>query len=207
VNRLGIVAAAAIVAMLLFFASMVRVTWHSEAPAPAEAHVAMIAHPHGQVAADPNAVSDHGPLTVPVAGIARSSIRDTWGEARHNGLRLHHGTDIMAPEDAQVIAAAPGTVEKLFFSNGGGGVTLYVRSADRLWSYYYAHLKGYAPGVHEGQRVAAGDLLGYVGDTGNAGMGNFHLHFGMSRMKPGEGWWQGEAVNPYRLLAGTGARG
>ena len=104
-----------------------------------------------------------------------------------------------------MIAAAPGTVEKLFFSEGGGGITLYVRSPDRQWSYYYAHLQRYAPGLVEGMRVEAGDLLGFVGDTGNSGSGKFHLHFALSRMQPGDGWWQGRPVNPYPLLAGRSA--
>ena len=106
----------------------------------------------------------------------------------------------MAPGGTPVVAAAPGTVEKLFFSQGGGGVTLYVRSPDRGWSYYYAHLRGYAPGIREGMPVRAGQLLGFVGDTGNAGAGNYHLHFGVSRMTPDAQWHEGQAVNPYPLL-------
>ena len=73
------------------------------------------------------------------------------------------------------------------------------------WIYYYAHLAGYAPGVHEGQVVKAGDPLGYVGDTGNAGAGNYHLHFGLSRTAPGKRWYQGQDVDPYPLLAGKPA--
>lgn len=150
----------------------------------------------------PVTLAEHPLLTVPVEGLARSQIRDTWGQARANG-RTHQASDIMAPGGTPVVAAAPGTVEKLFFSNGGGGITLYVRSPDKAWTYYYAHLQDYAPGLHEGQSLSAGQLIGFVGDTGNAGTGNFHLHFAMSRMKPGERWWQGEPVNPYPLLAGT----
>ena len=150
-------------------------------------------------------LAEHPLLTVPVQGVPRNRIADTWGQSRANGARTHKACDIMAPGGTPVIAAAPGTVEKLFYSNGGGGITLYVRSADKAWSYYYAHLQDYAPGLHEGQIVAAGELLGFVGDTGNAGTGNFHLHFAMARMKPGERWWQGEPVNPYPLLAGTAA--
>ena len=141
-----------------------------------------------------------GALAVPVAGVSRKAIADSWNDARGGGLRSHHGTDIMAPGGTPVVAAAPGRVEKLFQS-GLGGITLYVRSPDRRWTYYYAHLAGYAPGVHEGMAVAAGDRLGYVGDTGDAGAGNYHLHFGVSRMQPGQRWWQGEEVNPYPLLA------
>jgi len=193
-------------ALLALFASMVRIV-PADAPQPAaalpptERALEKVTHPL-QSEGTPVAPGEHGLLTVPVAGVARSKISDTWGQARDNGLRPHHGTDIMAPGGTPVIAAAPGTVEKLFYSNGGGGITLYVRSPDKLWSYYYAHLQGYAPGVTEGMKVNAGDPLGFVGDTGNAGAGNFHLHFGLSRMKATDRWWEGEPVNAYPLLAG-----
>jgi murein DD-endopeptidase MepM/ murein hydrolase activator NlpD len=140
-------------------------------------------------------------LIVPVQGVARTGFTDTWGDPREDGRRLHHGTDIMAPEGTPVIAAADGTIEKLFAS-GKGGTTLYERSPDGQWQYYYAHLSGYAPGVVEGQRVSAGDLIGYVGDTGDAAPGDYQLHFGLSFMRAGDGWWQGVPVNPYPLLAG-----
>jgi murein DD-endopeptidase MepM/ murein hydrolase activator NlpD len=153
----------------------------------------------------PEDVWPHPMLTVPVQGVSRAQIIDTWGQARANGARTHQATDILAPGGTPVIAAAPGVVEKLFYSEGGGGITLYVRSPDRQWSYYYAHLQRYAPGVVEGMQVRAGDLLGYVGDTGNAGTGNYHLHFALSHMQPGESWWKGQPVNPYPLLAGRRA--
>jgi peptidoglycan LD-endopeptidase LytH len=140
-----------------------------------------------------------GSLVVPVRGYPRAAIRDSWG----GGTRAHHGTDIMAAGGTPVVAAAPGTVEKLFTSRLGG-ITAYVRSPDRRWTFYYAHLAGYAPGLAEGQRLRAGDPIGFVGDTGDAGPGNTHLHFGVTRMRGDERWWQGEDVNPYPLLAGTG---
>jgi len=142
-------------------------------------------------------------LVMPVAGAA---LRDSWGEARGGGARGHHGTDLLAPGGTPVIAAAAGRVEKLFQSRLGG-TTAYVRTADGRWVHYYAHLAGYAAGIAEGQRVRAGQVIGYVGDTGDAGPGNYHLHFGVQRMRAGERWWQGEDVNPYPLLAGrTGER-
>lgn len=147
-----------------------------------------------------------GRLAVPVAGVRREVIRDSWGDAREGGARAHHGTDLPAPRGTPVLAAGAGTVEKLFGS-ARGGITLYERSADRRWMYYYAHLAGYAQGVHEGQAVRAGDPLGFVGDTGNAESGSTHLHFGLTRMAPGERWWQGEDVDPYPWLAGRRAPG
>lgn len=149
----------------------------------------------------PRQPATDGLLRVPVAGVGRAQIEDNWGDARGDGTRAHHGTDIMAAGGTPVVAAAPGVVEKLFQSELGG-ITLYVRSANRRWTYYYAHLAGYAPGLHEGQVVRAGDPLGFVGDTGDAGPGNFHLHFGLERLTPEQRWWQGQEVNPYPLLAG-----
>ena len=143
-------------------------------------------------------------LTLPVAGYDRGELRDHWGDPRDGGTRAHTGIDLMAPAGTPVVAAAPGRVEKLFLSNAGG-TALYQRSPDRRWTYYYAHLAGYAPGIAEGQRVRAGQTLGYVGDSGNAGAGNYHLHFGVTRTTPDQRWYQGQAIDPYPLLA-AGAR-
>lgn len=139
-------------------------------------------------------------LVVPVAGVARADLRDGWGDPRDGGARPHRGLDIMAPAGTRVLAAADGVVEKLF-NSVRGGTTLYVRSADRRWIHYYAHLSGYAPGLREGSRVRAGQWIADVGDTGDAAPGNHHLHFGVQRMRNHERWWQGEDVNPYPLLA------
>ena len=85
-----------------------------------------------------------------------NQLTDTFTQARAGGARRHDAIDVMAAEGTPVIAAAPGTVEKLFFSNGGGGNTIYVRSPDQRWTYYYAHLSAYAPGLAEGQQVKRG---------------------------------------------------
>ncbi|WP_262984762.1 M23 family metallopeptidase [Sphingomonas daechungensis] len=113
----------------------------------------------------------------------------------------------MADEGKPVIAATDGTVEKLFFSNGGGGNTIYVRSPDQNWTYYYAHLQAYQPGLAEGQRVKRGQVLGRVGHTGNASPDGPHLHFAINKMAPGEKWYQGTPINPYPLLAGKRTKG
>ena len=146
-------------------------------------------------------------LAIPVAGIKPDQLVDTYTQARAGGQRTHDAIDIMAPEGTPVIAAGPGRVEKLFFSNGGGGVTAYVRSPDQRWSYYYAHLLSYAPGLAEGQQVRRGQVIGRVGHTGNANPAGPHLHFAILRMNPGERWWQGTAINPYPLLAGRPVSG
>jgi murein DD-endopeptidase MepM/ murein hydrolase activator NlpD len=161
------------------------------APAPSQAQGPLVKGPTG--------------LAIPVVGVKAASLVDTYSQARAGGARIHDAIDIMAPEGTPVIAAAPGKVEKLYFSNGGGGITIYVRSDDGHWTYYYAHLHDYAPGLAEGQNVKQGTLLGHVGHTGNASADGPHLHFAINRMEPGDGWWKGAPINPYPLLAAHGA--
>ena len=146
-------------------------------------------------------------LAIPVAGVKPSQLSDTYSQARAGGVRLHDAIDIMAPDGTPVVAATGGTVERLFESKGGGGLTIYIRSPDQRWVFYYAHLQGYAPGLAEGQRVNRGQVIGRVGHTGNANPGGPHLHFAIHRMQPGEKWYQGSAINPYPLLAGKQASG
>lgn len=141
-------------------------------------------------------------LAIPVVGVKAKDLMDTFTQARAGGARVHDAIDIMAPVGRPVISSAPGTVEKLFFSKGGGGISAYVRSDDGKWMYYYAHLSAYAPGLHEGQRVLRGAPIGYVGYSGNANPAGPHLHFAVNRMGAGEKWYQGTPVNPYPLLAG-----
>jgi len=163
-------------------------------------------------AAEPVAMAEGvvvGPagLAIPVAGIKQSELVDTFTQARAGGARVHDAIDIMAAAGTPVIAAAPGTVEKIFFSNGGGGKTVYVRSEDNRWNYYYAHLQDYAAGLKEGLRVQRGQVLGTVGSTGNASPSGPHLHFAINRMQPGQKWYDGDPVNPYPLLAGKKVSG
>lgn len=144
------------------------------------------------------------PLRVPVAGVVAEALTDTWGQSRAGGARTHEAIDIPAPGGTPVLAAMTGRVDKLFESKDGG-TTLYVRSVDGRWMTYYAHLAGYAEGIAEGRTIAAGQRIGFVGDTGNAGEGNTHLHFALNRMAAGERWYQGTPVNPYPYLAGKPA--
>jgi murein DD-endopeptidase MepM/ murein hydrolase activator NlpD len=143
-------------------------------------------------------------LAIPVVGVKASDLVDTYDAARGSGRR-HDAIDIMAPEGTPVIAAADGTIEKLFFSRGGGGITIYERSSDGKWMYYYAHLQGYAPGLAEGQQVKRGQVIARVDHTGDAVASAPHLHFAINTMAPGERWWQGTPINPYPLLAGKSA--
>jgi murein DD-endopeptidase MepM/ murein hydrolase activator NlpD len=144
-------------------------------------------------------------LALPVAGIKSDQLIDTYDAARGAGRR-HDAIDIMAPEGTPVIAAADGSIEKLF-NSVRGGLTIYERSADRRWVYYYAHLSAYAPGLHEGQQVRRGQIIARVGHTGDASAAGPHLHFSINQMAPGERWWHGTPINPYPLLAGKKASG
>jgi murein DD-endopeptidase MepM/ murein hydrolase activator NlpD len=145
-------------------------------------------------------------LAIPVVGVKADQLQDTYDDARGSGRR-HDAIDIMAAEGTPVIAAADGTIEKLFFSRGGGGITLYERSPDGKWMYYYAHLSAYAPGLAEGQQVKRGQVIARVGHTGDANAAGPHLHFAINSMAPGERWWNGTPINPYPLLAGKQASG
>lgn len=165
--------------------------------APARGPAAPPAHP--TVAAEPDAAAV-GDLVIPVAGVSPDQLADTFSDARGGGERLHEALDIMAPAGTPVVAAAPGTVEKLFQSNAGGN-TIYLRSPDRRTIYYYAHLQGYAPGLTEGQEVTRGQRIGAVGATGNADPSAPHLHFAIMSTTPDAQWWDpATAINPYPLL-------
>lgn len=149
--------------------------------------------------APPAEAAAQGRLVVPVESVRREQLTDAWGQSRAGGTRAHEAIDIMARRGTPVLAAATGTVEKLFVSVRGG-TTVYVRSPDWRTIYYYAHLDGYAPGLAERQQVRAGQVIAFVGSTGDASPDGPHLHFGMSTARPDEGWWQGQAINPYPLL-------
>lgn len=160
---------------------------------------------NGQVTIAEGVVVGPSGLAIPVAGVKPGQLVDTFTQARAGGARVHDAIDIMAPEMTPVYAAAPGTVEKLYYSNGGGGISAYVRSDDKRWTYYYAHLNAYAPGLAEGQHVARGSAIGLVGHTGNASADGPHLHFAINAMQSGEKWYHGTPINPYPLLAGKPA--
>jgi murein DD-endopeptidase MepM/ murein hydrolase activator NlpD len=144
-------------------------------------------------------------LAIPVVGVKPEQLIDTFDQARSEGRR-HDAIDIMAAEGTPVIAAADGRIEKLFDSIRGG-MTLYERSQDGKWIYYYAHLSAYAPGIAEGQQVKRGQVIARVGHTGDASASGPHLHFAINSMAAGERWWNGTPINPYPLLAGKRVSG
>ena len=137
-------------------------------------------------------------LLIPVEGIKANQLRDTFSQSRSEG-RSHDAIDIMSSQGVPVLATTDGVVVKLFQS-ARGGITLYELDPSGLYAYYYAHLQSYADGIVEGKRLVRGETLGYVGDTGNAGPGNFHLHFAISKLTSSKKWSGGDPINPYPLL-------
>jgi murein DD-endopeptidase MepM/ murein hydrolase activator NlpD len=115
-------------------------------------------------------------LTVPVAGVARSSLRSSWGEPR-SGHRRHQGIDIFARRGTPVVAASDGEVVRVGHDRLGGNVVWVAGGGARL--YYYAHLDAFRAGLQRGEQVRAGAPLGRVGTTGNARGTPPHLHFGI----------------------------
>ena len=137
-------------------------------------------------------------LLVPVQGIKTAQLSDTFDQARGE-QRRHEALDIMAPKGTPVLAAADGKVVKLFQSKPGG-LTVYQFDPTEQFAYYYAHLDRYADGVVEGKELKRGDLVGYVGVTGNSDPNAPHLHFALVQLTPEKQWWKGTPLNPYPLM-------
>jgi murein DD-endopeptidase MepM/ murein hydrolase activator NlpD len=137
-------------------------------------------------------------LMIPVKGIKRSELVDTFTASRENG-RVHDAIDIMAPAGTPVLAAGDGEIIK-FFDSVAGGTTIYELSSDRKYIFYYAHLQRRADDLKEHDQVTRGRVIGYVGDTGNAGAGNYHLHFAISIPDDPKRFSGGTPINPYPLL-------
>lgn len=140
-------------------------------------------------------------LLMPVAEVKATQLSDTFNDARGGG-RVHDAIDIMAPKGTAVFAVNDGKVVKLFNSKLGG-LTVYQFDPNETHAYYYAHLDSYAVNIKEGSAVKRGDIIGYVGSTGNASPDGPHLHFAIFVLGPEKKWWQGTAINPYPLLGGV----
>jgi peptidoglycan LD-endopeptidase LytH len=138
-------------------------------------------------------------LEFPVEGVDRKELRDMFSDTRGLG-RSHEALDIMAPRRTPIRAVEGGTIAKLFESRGGGGLTIYQFDPSETFCYYYAHLDGYAPGIREGQSVQRGQVIGYVGSTGNASPDAPHLHFAIFQLTPERKWWKGDPLNPYLVF-------
>lgn len=141
---------------------------------------------------------DDGRLMIPVQGVRPEQLVDSFTDARSSG-RVHDAIDIMAPAGTPVLAAVDGEIVN-FFDSIAGGITIYQMSTDRRFIYYYAHLQRRAEDVKVGDLVRQGKVIGFVGDTGNAGAGNNHLHFSIAQAVDPKRFWEGTYLNPFTYL-------
>jgi murein DD-endopeptidase MepM/ murein hydrolase activator NlpD len=137
-------------------------------------------------------------LTIPVAGFPAEKLVRSYHDSR-SGKREHEAIDILSPTGTPVVAVEDGTIAKLFTSKAGG-LTIYQFDPSQQYSYYYAHLDRYADGLKEGDRVTRGQVIGYVGVTGNAPKNTPHLHFAVYRLTAEKRWWEGTPIDPYDIL-------
>jgi murein DD-endopeptidase MepM/ murein hydrolase activator NlpD len=163
-------------------------------PAPAPAAVPAPAAPPPPVPVDQPRTES---LLLPVAGVTARQLIDNFNEMR--GKLRHEAIDIMAPRGTPVLAVDDGRIVKLFKSVPGG-LTIYQFDPGERFAYYYAHLESYAAEAVEGKQLKRGEVIGYVGSTGNANPAAPHLHFAIFQLGPEKRWWQGTAINPYPLL-------
>ena len=137
-------------------------------------------------------------LGLPVLGAVRQELRDSFSETRRS-THSHEAIDIMAPRNTPVVAVEDGTIARLFDSKAGG-TTVYQFDPGARYAYYYAHLERYADGLREGNRVQRGQVLGYVGTSGNAPANTPHLHFAIFRLTEAKQWWHGTPIDPYAVF-------
>ena len=142
-------------------------------------------------------------LLLPVQGVRPEALQDSFTDARGGGARQHEAIDIAAPRNTPILAVEDGKIAKLFLSKLGG-LTIYQFDPTTTYSYYYAHLERYADGLKEGDPVRRGQVLGYVGTSGDAPPDAPHLHFAITRLTPEKHWWQGTALDPYPILRQSG---
>lgn len=141
-------------------------------------------------------------LTIPVVGVQPAQLVDNYGEARSGGARAHEANDIMAARGTPVVAVEDGRIAKLFDSKLGG-ITIYQFDPSETYAYYYAHLDRYAADLADGQPVKRGQVIGYVGSTGDALENAPHLHFAITRLGPARRWWEGSPIDPFHPLRGN----
>ena len=137
-------------------------------------------------------------LLIPVESVRAADLQDTYQQARGGGDRSHEALDIAALRGTPVVAVEDGSIAKMFLSKPGG-LTIYHFDDAHEFAYYYAHLDKYANGLREGMRVRKGQVIGYVGSTGNAAPEAPHLHFAIFRLGPERQWWRGTPINPFSV--------
>ena len=143
-----------------------------------------------------------GGLIIPVAGVRPDQLIDTFSQSRSES-RFHDAIDIAAPAGTPVLAAADGEIAR-FHDSDRGGFTIYQLTSDQKFALYYAHLERRSDDIREGMFVKQGTVIGYVGDTGNAGAGNYHLHFSIARISDPKRIWTGTYLNPFPILKSGG---
>jgi len=212
-------------ALFVSFCAGMIVMWALLHYGPPRPHIALLkagsadepGQPDTDTAGDPRrATADLTPPTPSISAsvatsgdVARGRLRppidgsdpDTWkgGFAERRGARPHEAVDILAPRNTAVRAVDDGTIAKLFNSKAGG-ITIYQFDSDGRLCYYYAHLEKYAEGLQQGQRVARGQLIGYVGTSGNAPPNTPHLHFAVFQLDADRRWWEGTPIDPYLVF-------
>ena len=150
----------------------------------------------GPVPSSPSGLEDRD-LEIPVEGVARESLTRQFDDTR--GERRHEALDILEPRNTPVKAVEGGRIARLFTSRAGG-LTIYQFDPTEQFCYYYAHLERYADGLKEGDRVRKGQVIGYVGTSGNAPGNTPHLHFAIFRLTAEKRWWEGVPIDPYDVL-------
>ena len=213
-NRIWI-SALALCAVFTLIAVLARGSWTTPAAAPPAVQAAQAGTPappeHAAVVAptpSPTNLTDASSpddvsrlrargLILPLAAVSAAQLTDSYTQARAGGA-AHEALDIMAPRGTPVRAVEDGRIVKLFLSKPGG-ITLYQYDPDGEYVYYYAHLDRYADGIMEGDSVRKGQVIGYVGSTGNALPDAPHLHFAVARLGPERQWWRGTPINPFLI--------
>lgn len=142
-----------------------------------------------------------GRLRVPIDGVDVESFKGGFDERR--GARPHEAIDMRAPRNTPIHAVENGTIAKLFNSKAGG-LTIYQFDPSGRLCYYYAHLERYADGLADGRAVSQGDVIGYVGTSGNAPPNTPHLHFAVFELNGDRRWWRGTPIDPYRVFREKG---
>jgi murein DD-endopeptidase MepM/ murein hydrolase activator NlpD len=136
-------------------------------------------------------------LLFPITGFNPERVKNSYNETRGN--QLHEAVDILAPRNTPIMAVEDGTIAKLFLSKPGG-ITIYEFDPSKRFIYYYAHLEKYADGLKDGETVKRGQVIGFVGTSGDAPPDTPHLHFSISMPGAEKKWWQTAPLNPYLVF-------